>query len=195
MSYPSRPNHLTPDQKKETIAKHFAIIMDTLGLDTTNDSLQKTPERVAKMYVDELFSGLDPKNFPEINTFDNDADYHGPVTVRDITVQSFCEHHFLPFLGTAKVSYIPNAKIIGLSKLNRIVQHFARKPQVQERLTQEIYEKLVEILGTEDVAISITADHFCVKLRGVQDQNSTTTTRRLGGAFASDEMLQREFLG
>lgn len=181
-------------KKIKQISAHFTKIMQILGLDLSNKSLQKTPERVAKMYVNEIFKGLDNNNFPSISTFPDELQYQGLVQVNDIKVHSVCEHHFIPFIGTAKVAYICKDKMIGLSKINRIVDFFCRKPQVQEKLTQEIFNKLKETLDTDDIAIEITAEHFCVKLRGVQDQNSKTTTRKLGGAFFNDDKLRNEFL-
>jgi len=187
-------------KKKKQIAKHFKKIMLILGLDVNNDdSLQKTPDRVAKMYVDEIFYGLDSSNFPKITTQQNKLGssqvvYDQMITIDKIKVHSCCEHHFVPFIGYAKVSYIPKDKVVGLSKINRVVDFYCRKPQVQEKLTMEIFNKLVEVLGTADVAIQIKADHLCVKLRGVQDQNSNTTTCKLGGVYKEDEKARSEFL-
>lgn len=186
--------------KKTHIAKHFRKIMQIMGLDVKNDdSLQKTPERIAKMYIDEIFYGLDQNNFPKITTQENkmgkdQIEYDQMITISDIKVHSYCEHHFIPFIGFAKVSYVPKDKIAGLSKINRIVDFYCRKPQVQEKLTMEIFNKLQEILGTRDVAVFIKAEHLCVKLRGVQDQNSYTTTCKLGGVYKDDDKARSEFL-
>ena len=173
----------------EKIAKiqyHFGEIMHTLGLDLKDDSLKGTPHRVAKMYVKEIFSGLNPANKPKITLFDNKYRYNDMVLEKDITFYSNCEHHFVPIIGRAHVAYISGGKVIGLSKLNRIVQHFAKRPQVQERLTMQIAHELRTILGTEDVAIVIDAKHLCVSSRGVQDVNSSTVTAYYGGAFKED---------
>ena len=180
--------------KINNIANHFYKIMEELGLDMTNSSLKDTPKRVAKMYVNDVFKGLEPTNKPKITTFEDELNYKGLVQVKDIKVHSYCEHHFIPFIGTAKVAYIVDKKMLGLSKINRLVDFYSRKPQVQEKLTQEIYNSFVEILETEDVAVEIVAEHLCVKLRGVQDQNSKTLTRKLGGQFFDDDKLRNEFL-
>ena len=180
--------------KINKIANHFKAIMIELGLDMENSSLKDTPLRVAKMYVNEVFKGLDKGNFPKITTFEDELNYKGLVQVDDIKIHSYCEHHFIPFIGIARVAYIVDKKMVGLSKINRIVDFYARKPQVQEKLTQEIFNGLSKILETEDIAVEITAEHLCVKLRGVQDQNSKTTTRKLGGAFMKDDRLRNEFL-
>lgn len=180
--------------KIDNIATHFAKIMEELGLDLNDTSLKDTPKRVAKMYVNELFAGLDKKNFPKISSFNDATQYNGLVLVDNIKVHSVCEHHFVPFIGVAKVAYIVDKKMVGLSKINRVVDFFCRKPQVQEKLTQEIYNSLIDILETENVAVEIVAEHFCVKLRGCQDQNSTTTTRKLGGVFFGDHKLREEFM-
>ncbi|MBN1949865.1 MAG: GTP cyclohydrolase I FolE [Bacteroidales bacterium] len=174
--------------KIDTIAWHFGEIMKTLELDLTDDSLQNTPQRVAKMYVREVFQGLDPDNKPDVTLFENKYNYDQMLVERDIKVHSFCEHHFVPILGKAHVAYISSGKVIGLSKINRIVNYFARRPQVQERLTGQIAEELKKVLETEDVAVLIEADHMCVVMRGVQDQNSNTTTSSYHGRF-----LDREF--
>ena len=180
--------------KIDNITEHFSKIMQELGLDITNSSLKDTPNRVAKMYVNEIFKGLDSSNFPKVSTFPDELDYKGLVQVNDIKVHSVCEHHFIPFIGVAKVAYIVDKKMIGLSKLNRLVDFYCRKPQVQEKLTQEIYNGFVEILNTKNVAVEIKAEHLCVKLRGIQDQNSQTLTRKLGGLFFEDNKLRNEFL-
>ena len=183
------------DEAKITaISGHFEAIMRELGLDLTDDSLAGTPRRVAKMYVQEWFKGLDPKNRPEVRMFDNRYDYHQLLVERDITLFSCCEHHFVPIIGKAHVAYLPGSHVVGLSKLNRVVQHYARRPQVQERLTRQIAEELKQSLGTDNVAILIEADHLCVMSRGVNDTSSSTLTSEYSGRFATDEALRREFL-
>ncbi len=184
---------LTNAEKIEQIADHFESIMDLLGLDLSDDSLQGTPKRVAKMFVSEVFKGLSPANRPKISLFENNYDYKQMLVERDITVKSFCEHHFLPILGRAHVAYIPGDHVIGLSKLNRIVDYFARRPQVQERLTKQIGAELRAILGTEDVAVVIDARHMCVEVRGVEHDHSTTVTSDFGGRFLNENVRQ-EFL-
>lgn len=181
-------------KKINNIANHFYKIMEELGLDMTDSSLKDTPKRVAKMYVNEVFRGLEPANKPKITTFEDQLNYKGLVQVKDIKVHSYCEHHFIPFIGTAKVAYIVDQRMLGLSKINRLVDFYCRKPQVQEKLTQEIFNGFVEILATKDVAVEIVAEHLCVKLRGAQDQNSKTLTRKLGGQFFEDDKLRNEFL-
>ncbi|RSK35461.1 GTP cyclohydrolase I FolE [Hymenobacter metallilatus] len=185
---------LSDDEKITAIAGHFEQIMQLLGLDLTDDSLSGTPRRVAKMYVQEWFRGLDPKHRPEVRLFDNRYHYQNLLVERDITVFSCCEHHFVPIIGKAHVAYLPGTHVVGLSKLNRVVQYFARRPQVQERLTRQIAEELKNALGTEDVAVLIEADHLCVMSRGVNDTNSSTITAEYGGAFGRDETLRHEFL-
>jgi len=184
---------LTNEEKKVKIAQHFEQIMETLGLDLTDDSLKGTPARVAKMYVDEVFSGLDPKNKPKVALFENKYLYKEMLVEKDITVKSFCEHHFVPIVGRAHVAYKSNGNVIGLSKINRVVQYFARRPQVQERLTVQIAEELKGILETDDVAVMIDARHMCVSLRGVQDDASSTVTTSFHGAFLNDN-VRSEFL-
>ena len=174
---------MSDKEKKERISILFSEIMDVLGLDLTDDSLQGTPDRVAKMYIEEIFSGLDPKNKPKIALFDNKYQYNQMLVEKDITFYSNCEHHFVPIIGKAHVAYISSGKVIGLSKLNRIVQYYAKRPQVQERLTNQIAEELKFILGTEDVAVIIDAKHLCVSSRGIKDDTSTTVTAFYGGAF------------
>jgi GTP cyclohydrolase I len=180
-------------EKMAKIEYHFKEIMHTMGLDLTDDSLKGTPHRVAKMYIKEIFSGLNPANKPKIALFDNKYRYADMLVEKDITFYSNCEHHFVPIIGRAHVAYISGGKVIGLSKLNRIVQYFAKRPQVQERLTMQIAHELRDILGTEDVAIVIDAKHLCVSSRGVQDVNSSTVTAYYGGAF-KDEAKKSEFL-
>lgn len=185
----------SPEAKKAEIQKHFAAIMEVLGLDLTDDSLQETPKRIAKMYVDEIFTGLDHNNFPKITTVENKTGYDQMILENDVTVMSQCEHHFVTIDGKATVAYIPKDKIIGLSKINRVVEYFSRRPQIQERLTVQIAQALKSILGTEDVAVVITATHYCVRSRGVEDGSSETTTSHLGGAFKTNPQLRSEFLG
>jgi len=180
---------MSDKEKKERISILFSEIMDVLGLDLTDDSLQGTPDRVAKMYIEEIFSGLDPKNKPKIALFDNKYQYNQMLVEKDITFYSNCEHHFVPIIGKAHVAYISSGKVIGLSKLNRIVQYYAKRPQVQERLTQQIANDLTEALGTEDVAIIIDAKHLCVSSRGVKDDTSSTITTYYGGAFNTPEKI------
>lgn len=170
-------------EKIAIIRKHFAQIMETLGLDLNDDSLKDTPQRVAKMFVNEIFSGLDERNAPAITTFENNYAYSGMLVEKNITLHSFCEHHFLPIIGKVHVAYFPNTKVVGLSKLNRLVDHYGRRPQVQERLTMQIATGMTELLGTEDVAVYIEADHLCVAARGVRDTKSSTVTSYFGGRF------------
>lgn len=179
--------------KKERIEMMFAEIMDILGLNLQDDSLRDTPKRVAKMYIDEIFVGLDYRTFPKCTAVENKMKYDEMIIVDQINVQSFCEHHFVSIDGFAKVAYIPNGKVLGLSKFNRVVNFFSRRPQIQERLTEQIYHALSFILETEDIAVEIKASHLCVKSRGVGDVNSMTTTRKLGGEFNKIE-VRNEFL-
>lgn len=174
---------ISDEEKKDKIAYHFKEIMYILGLDLTDDSLKGTPKRVAKMYVEEIFSGLNPANKPKIALFDNKYQYNQMLIEKNITFYSNCEHHFVPIIGKAHVAYISSGKVIGLSKLNRIVQHYAKRPQVQERLTNQIAEDLKSILDTEDVAVIIDAKHLCVSSRGVKDDTSSTVTSFYGGVF------------
>ena len=191
---PGIDNGLTPEQKKAVIASSFAKIMEALGLDLTDDSLMETPQRVARMYVDEVFSGLDYRNFPKVSVFDNKMHFDEMVKVGGITLTSTCEHHFVVMDGVAKVAYMPADKIIGLSKINRIVQFFGRRPQVQERMTQQILVALQTLLRTKNVAVTVTAVHYCVKSRGVRDPASSTTTTALGGYFKTNSLSRHEFL-
>ncbi len=191
---PIKDNGLTEEEKIEKIAKNFREIMETLGLDLENDSLQDSPVRVAKMYVKEYFPGLLAKNFPRITVIENEMLYDQMVVVRDINVMSVCEHHFVTIHGIAHVAYIPSHGVVGLSKINRIVDYFSRRPQVQERLTKQIADCLVYILKTEDVAVYIKAKHYCVISRGVKDTNSETITTDLRGAFKSNPETRGEFL-
>jgi GTP cyclohydrolase I len=192
---PLRPDafELTDEEKKARIEHHFREIMHTLGLDLTDDSLRGTPKRVAKMYVEEIFSGLNPANRPEIALFDNKYQYNGMLVEKNISFYSNCEHHFVPIIGKAHVAYISNGKVIGLSKLNRIVQYFAKRPQVQERLTVQIAQELRRVLGTDNVAVLIDAKHLCVSSRGIKDETSSTVTSFFGGKFEKDNVKQ-EFL-
>ena len=181
------------EEKMATIEKHFRAIMDTLGLDLTDDSLKGTPKRVAKMYVQEIFSGLNLANKPKMALFENKYQYNQMLVEKDITFYSNCEHHFVPIFGKAHVAYISNGKVIGLSKLNRIVQYYAKRPQVQERMTMQIARELQNVLQTEDVAVIIDAKHLCVSSRGVQDNNSATVTSFYGGKFENEAARQELF--
>jgi len=184
---------LSDDEKILQIEHHFAEIMKTMGLDLTDDSLQGTPRRVAKMYIKEVFTGLDPKNKPSVALFKNKYKYKEMLVEKNITVKSFCEHHFVPIIGMAHVAYISNGNVIGLSKINRIVQYYAKRPQVQERLTVQIANELKKILKTEDVAVIIDAKHMCVSMRGVEDETSSTVTSSYHGKFQNDEKKQELF--
>ena len=181
---------ITDEEKIEKIQGYFKEIMETLGLDLEDDSLRGTPYRVAKMYVKELFSGLDPKNKPSISTFDNKYQYSKMLVEKNIEFESACEHHFLPMRGKAHVGYISSGKVIGLSKMNRIVQYYGKRPQVQERLTIQILKELQSALNTQDVIVILDAEHFCVSTRGVQDKSSSTVTIEYGGKF--NEKGQRD---
>ena len=187
-------NGLTRDQKFERIKEAFEEIASTLGLDLQDDSLCDTPKRIAKMYVDEIFSGLDYARFPKATAIDNKMGVEEMVRIDDISMVSTCEHHFVTIDGMASVAYIPASRIIGLSKVNRIVRFFAQRPQVQERLTQQVLVALQTLLETENVAVSINAVHYCVKARGVMDTNSRTRTTALGGQFKKDSRTRAEFL-
>ena len=180
--------------KINKIEKHFSAIMDILGLDREDDSLTDTPLRVAKMYVNEIFWGLKPENFPKCTVIENKMGYDEMVIEKDITLMSNCEHHFVTIDGKAHVAYIPKGKVLGLSKLNRIVEYFARRPQVQERIAEQIYHALVFILGTEDIAVVIEGTHYCVKSRGVEDHSSYTYTAKLGGCFRAEPETRAEFM-
>jgi len=181
------------DMKIELIEKHFRHIMEIMGLDLSDDSLKGTPKRVAKMYIKEVFSGLDPKNKPDIALFENKYKYNQMLVEKDISVFSNCEHHFVPIYGKAHVAYISSGKVIGLSKLNRIVEYFSKRPQVQERLTVQIANELKQALQTEDIAVVIDAKHMCVQSRGVRDSGSSTVTAYYGGKF-EEEATKKEFL-
>jgi GTP cyclohydrolase I len=181
------------EEKIDKIEGHFRKIMETLGLDLTDDSLQGTPRRVAKMYVQEVFSGLNPKNRPVARLFENKYNYDQMLVEKDITFYSHCEHHFVPIYGKIHVAYFSSGKVVGLSKINRIVQYFAKRPQVQERLTVQIGKELEMILQTENVGVVVDANHMCVASRGVGDTNSKTGTAYFSGKF-KDENVKREFL-
>lgn len=185
---------LSVKQKISKTTRHFKNIMNILGMDLTDDSMSESPARVAKMYVNELMWGLDPNNFPKCTVVDNKMGYDEMVLEKGIQVISLCEHHFQTIAGKAAVAYIPHNKVLGLSKLNRVVEYFARRPQIQERLTEQVYHALSLILETPDVAVVIDAEHFCVKARGIQDPHSSTVTSKLGGAFKDEPALRSEFM-
>lgn len=199
--YPSpildNPVQMSDEKKIEFIAKRYKEIMEVLGLDLSDDSLQKTPQRIAKMYVKEIFSGLDQSNFPEISFFENKfrkkkGESDDMILVK-VNFTSFCEHHFVPMRGYAYVAYLPNKKLIGLSKIPRIVRFFAKRPQVQERMAAQIVDSLSLLLETENVAISIVAEHYCVIARGIENEHSNTVTNILRGKFQTQDILRREF--
>jgi len=191
---PTFDTKLDRKDKIDLIEKHFAVIMETLGLDLTDDSLVETPKRVAKMYVNEIFWGLDYDAFPKCTAVDNKMSYDEMVVERNVNVQSNCEHHFVIIDGLATVAYIPNKKVLGLSKINRIVEYFSKRPQIQERLTEQVYHALQYILDTDNIGVVIQAQHFCVKSRGVEDTGSSTITSKLGGVFKSDPNVRTEFM-
>jgi len=191
---PIIPVALNRDQKYQRIKKAYKDIMATLGLDLQDDSLAESPHRIAKMYVDEIFCGLDYHQFPRISLIENKMNMGEMIRIDNIALVSTCEHHFVVIDGMARVAYIPNQKIIGLSKINRIVRFFAQRPQVQERLTQQILVALQTLLETEDVAVIINATHYCIKARGVMDMNSETRTTAFGGKFKNDLNTRGEFL-
>ena len=191
---PVDENKLSRDEKVELIDASMHTIIQVLGLDTQDDSISGTADRVAKMWVDELCYGLDYTNFPKCTVFENKMGYDQMVLQKDITFHSMCEHHFVNFHGLAQVGYIPNGNVVGLSKLNRIVNFFARRPQVQERLNEQIFYALEYILGTSDIAVLMQAEHLCVKSRGIHDQNSGMTTSKLGGGFYDIAKLRNEFM-
>lgn len=186
-------NRISEDEKIEKIEYHFTEIMKTMGLDLTDDSLKDTPNRVAKMYINEIFSGLNPKNKPDITLFENKYHFSEMLVVKDIALYSNCEHHFVPIIGKAHVGYFPERHVIGLSKINRLVQYYAKRPQVQERLTVQIGEALQNILHHNDLAVVIEADHLCVASRGVKDISSQTVTSHFSGKF-EDKSVRNEFL-
>ena len=187
-------NGLSRKEKIDMIQSNFKEIATTLGLDLNDDSLTDTPKRVAKMYVNEIFWGLDYAAFPKVTVVDNKMEYNEMVVEKGISVQSYCEHHFVNIDGLATVAYIPNNKVLGLSKMNRVVEYFSRRPQIQERLTEQIYHALSFILETDNVALTIDAKHFCVKSRGVEDTECSTVTSRLGGNFKAQPEVRAEFL-
>lgn len=191
---PMVENDLSAEEKRQRIQAHFTEIMKVLGLDLRDDSLMDTPRRIAKMYVNEIFGGLDYRTFPKLTVVENKMRCDEMIRVRKISMSSTCEHHFITIDGTATVAYIPGTRVIGLSKINRIVAFFAQRPQIQERLTEQVLLALQTLLVTEDVAVSITATHFCVKARGVRDANSETTTTALGGVFKTRPETRKEFL-
>lgn len=184
---------LTDVEKIAKIQEHFTAIMETLGLDLTDDSLSQTPKRVAKMYVKEIFSGLNPENKPAVTLFENKFGYNQMLVEKNISLYSMCEHHFVPIIGKAHVAYIANGKVIGLSKIHRMVKYYSKRPQVQERLTQQIMQALKATLGIDDVAVAIDARHMCVECRGVEDVTSSTITSALSGQFLQ-ESTRSEFL-
>lgn len=191
---PMVPTGLSPEQQYARLLQSFTDVLSTLGLDLRDDSLQETPHRIASMYLNDLFAGLDYREFPRISAIDNKMQVDEMVLVDNIELISTCEHHFVTIDGFARVAYIPADKVIGLSKINRLVRFFARRPQVQERLTRQVMVALQTLLGTDDVAVTIEATHYCVKSRGVMDSNSTTRTLALGGKFRESESTRREFL-
>ncbi|WP_296317684.1 GTP cyclohydrolase I FolE [Winogradskyella sp. UBA3174] len=180
---------MSNDEKKKRISILFSEIMDVLGLDLTDDSLKGTPNRVAKMYIEEIFSGLDPANKPKVAMFENKYQYNQMLVEKNITFYSNCEHHFVPIIGKAHIAYKSSGKVIGLSKLNRIVQYYAKRPQVQERLTNQIANELRTVLETDDVAVIIDAKHLCVSSRGVKDDTSATVTTYYGGEFNTSDKI------
>ena len=184
---------LTREEKIKKISGYFRQIMLTLGLNITDDSLRETPNRVAKMYVEEMFSGLDPENKPDMTLFNNNYKYNDMLIEKNISLYSYCEHHFVPIVGKVHVAYIPKDKVIGLSKINRLVEYYAKRPQVQERLTIEIAEGLKKALSADDVAVVIDAVHFCISSRGVRDTNSSTVTTNYSGRFLNSD-VRNQFL-
>jgi GTP cyclohydrolase I len=191
---PTVENNIDRKEKIDHIEAHFTHIMRILGLDLNDDSLMDTPKRVAKMYVNEIFWGLDYEAFPKCTTVDNKMKYDEMVVERNVNVQSNCEHHFVVIDGVATVGYIPKQKVLGLSKINRVVEYFSKRPQIQERLTEQVYHALQYILETDDIAVVIDAQHYCVKSRGVEDVGSSTVTSKLGGVFKNDPSVRVEFM-
>ncbi len=191
---PITETSLSDDEKIELIRDNMEIVVDVLGLDREDDSIAGTADRVAKMYVSELCSGLSYSRFPKVSVFENKMGYDQMVVQKDITFHSLCEHHLVNFNGMAQVAYIPNENVVGLSKLNRIVNFFARRPQVQERMTEQIFYALEYILGTDNIAVLVQAEHLCVKSRGIGDQNSGMTTSKLGGHFFDKHSVRSEFM-
>ena len=191
---PMAPNELSRSNKIDIISTKFRDIMEALGLDLSDDSLMDTPTRVAKMYVGEIFWGLDYEAFPKCTTVQNKMQYDEMIVEKNINVQSNCEHHLVVIDGFATVAYVPNSTVLGLSKMNRIVEYFSKRPQIQERLTEQVYHALQYILGTDNIAVRIDAQHFCVKSRGVEDVGSRTITSKLGGLFKEDAACRAEFM-
>ena len=183
----------TDEEKIKNIRYHFGKIMEELGLDLNDDSLSGTPYRFAKMYVKELFYGLNPKNKPKLSVFENKYGYKKMLVEQNITIDSSCEHHFLPITGHAHIAYVPKDKVIGLSKINRLVDYYAHRPQVQERLSLQVLKELQEALGTDDVIVMVSAKHLCVSSRGIKDKNSFTTTIEYGGCFENEKNRQDFF--
>jgi GTP cyclohydrolase I len=190
---PVKENGLSEKEKMHIIQDSFKTIMDALGLDLKDDSLMDTPERVSNMFVNEIYWGLLPDNFPKVTAVENKMGYDSMVIEKGINVQSNCEHHFIVIDGFANIAYVPKNKVLGLSKLNRIVEYFSKRPQIQERLTQQVYYALEYILETSDIAVIIDAKHYCVKSRGVEDVGSQTITSKLGGVFKADPTYRKEF--
>jgi len=188
-------NQLTANEKIQIISKHFREIMLTLGMDLSDDSLEGTPDRVAKMYVGEIFEGLETDQFPACTAVENKMGYDSMILHCNIQLQSFCEHHFVPFVGKAHVAYIPTSKVLGLSKMNRVVRYFSKRPQIQERLTEQIWQAMSFIVETETVGVVLEAKHFCVQCRGIEDINSITKTHKVGGHFRMDPKTRQEFFG
>ena len=191
---PTNENNIDRKEKIDIIERHMHQIMVTLGLDLNDDSLIETPKRVAKMYVNEIFWGLDYEAFPKCTTVDNKMKYDEMVVERNVNVQSNCEHHFVVIDGVATVAYIPKNRVLGLSKINRIVEYFSKRPQIQERLTEQVFHALQYILETDNVAVVVDAQHYCVKSRGVEDTGSSTVTSKLGGVFKTDPSVRNEFM-
>ena len=191
---PVLDNGISRTEKIDIIKDKFTDIMNVMGLDLSDDSLQDTPNRVAKMYINEIFWGLDYEAFPKCTAVENKMEYESMVVERNINVQSNCEHHFVVIDGVGTVAYIPNKKVLGLSKLNRVVEYFAKRPQIQERLTEQVFYALQYILDTDHIAVVIDAQHYCVKSRGVEDVGSSTITSKLGGGFKKDKTLRAEFM-
>lgn len=191
---PFKENGLSEKEKIEIISTKFREILETIGLDLSNNSLKESPNRIAKMYVSELFRGLDVANFPKITVIDNDMNYDQMIVIRDVKILTTCEHHFVTIDGKATISYIPDRKVIGLSKINRIADFFSKRPQVQERLTKQIADCLTHVLETNNVAVHINAKHYCVISRGIEDTGSTTVTCDLRGDFKEDSKTRAEFL-
>ncbi len=191
---PMIAQELPDEEKRSRIEGHFQEVMEILGLDLRDDSFMETPQRIARMYVDEIFSGLDYRNFPKLTVIENKMQVDEMIKVCDIDLSSTCEHHFVTIDGSASVAYIPRSRLVGLSKVSRIVRFFAQRPQVQERLTEQVLLALQTLLQSEDVAVSIRAVHYCMKARGVRDTNSFTSTTALGGVFKTQPETRREFL-